>query len=311
MAVGEHSCLDFVPDAPGARPLVPFVIMGTFSEHFEVDSQVDFHPRTNGASCVRFVVDKETGQRFVAKTVKRGPASKREVEAHSKCAQGGEHNILPLFEVFCEELTPGHNMRPELTNRGEQSFQPVPVRILVTQCMGPTLRHFLNHRDRLRICTDMITAVRRVHACGYVHGDLKPDNFVVDEATGRVYLIDFGCAQPIGTTLKNTRGTLPLGTSPYLPPEVLAAAQAGQAIHVGTSTDMWAVGVIILEMLLGHLPFPADGRHNASLHEILQAQNDHALWQHYAEQVKRVAPELCAVLLGCMHQDPRMRTLAE
>jgi serine/threonine protein kinase len=82
------------------------------------------------------------------------------------------------------------------------------------------------------------------------HGDIKPDNFIVTKQGGLV-LIDYGAAQAQGLLeLSPTAGpSMPLGDVSYIAPEYL---KTGLASH---SADIFAIGVILYEILTGDLPY--------------------------------------------------------
>ncbi|MGE3404131.1 MAG: serine/threonine-protein kinase [Vicinamibacterales bacterium] len=101
----------------------------------------------------------------------------------------------------------------------------------------------------VRIAGQIARALEAAHAAGIVHRDLKPENIVLaDEGDDRITLVDFGIAQAAGAA---DPGPLS-GTPGYLAPEQLAGAAAD-----GRS-DIYALGVILGEMLLGHHPLARD-----------------------------------------------------
>jgi eukaryotic-like serine/threonine-protein kinase len=89
-------------------------------------------------------------------------------------------------------------------------------------------------------------ALAYAHGRGVVHRDVKPSNVVVDWAARRVTLTDFGIASVAGA--ERTRTGLVLGTPAYMAPELLAGAAPTPA------TDLYALGVLLFELLSGRLP---------------------------------------------------------
>jgi serine/threonine protein kinase len=84
---------------------------------------------------------------------------------------------------------------------------------------------------------------------GIVHGDLKPLNIRI-QPDGRVRLLDFGIAKHLTSTRRFTVN--PFASLPYAPPERLDQGSVNQA------SDLWAVGVILYEMVAGYLPFDGE-----------------------------------------------------
>ena len=118
---------------------------------------------------------------------------------------------------------------------------------LTTYCRS----HTLALRDRLRLFRSVCEAVQHAHQHLVVHRDLKPSNILVTE-DGRVKLLDFGIAKQLegaGRPAEQTRTALRLLTPAYAAPEQLTGGQIG--IH----TDVYALGVILYELLTGALPF--------------------------------------------------------
>lgn len=104
----------------------------------------------------------------------------------------------------------------------------------------------------LRIARQIAEALGAAHQQGIIHRDLKPDNIIVDEAQGDlVKVLDFGLARVAGTSTLTCRGIV-FGTPHYMSPE-----QAGGEA-VDDRSDLYALGVVIYQMLTGTPPFAAE-----------------------------------------------------
>jgi serine/threonine protein kinase len=93
-------------------------------------------------------------------------------------------------------------------------------------------------------------ALAYAHRAGVVHRDVKPANVMFDPATDSVKLTDFGLAR--SADAEATRSGLLLGSPAYMAPELLAGARAD------ARSDIYALGVLLFELLTGQLPFAAD-----------------------------------------------------
>jgi len=88
------------------------------------------------------------------------------------------------------------------------------------------------------------------HRAGIVHRDIKPSNVLFDPTTGTVKVTDFGSARVADTAA--TRSGLIMGTPAYMAPEQLSGVDATP------QCDLYALGVTLFELLVGHRPFEAD-----------------------------------------------------
>ncbi len=108
-------------------------------------------------------------------------------------------------------------------------------------------------RNRLELMIKVCDAVQHAHQRGVIHRDLKPANILVEQ-NGQPKILDFGVARAIGgehplTTMHTHSGQV-LGTIPYMSPEQVA----GDPEEVDTRTDVYALGVLLYQLLAGRLP---------------------------------------------------------
>ena len=101
-----------------------------------------------------------------------------------------------------------------------------------------------------------------LHKNGFIHRDLKPENLLVDDAK-HLKICDFGWAQKMeletnaeGYEYESERTTF-CGTPAYMAPEMVSRGKSGHAKH-GHSIDIWALGVLLYELLHGKEPFPGN-----------------------------------------------------
>ncbi|MBU1411768.1 protein kinase [Myxococcota bacterium] len=113
--------------------------------------------------------------------------------------------------------------------------------------------------DTIELMGQIASALDAAHNAGIVHRDLKPDNiFVVEGPTGPVIkVLDFGVAKLLDPAMGGKHKTatgLIMGTPSYMSPE----QARGSGAMIGPATDIYALGVIVYQMLSGHLPIDAE-----------------------------------------------------
>lgn len=120
-------------------------------------------------------------------------------------------------------------------------------------------KHNMGTREKLVLLERVCEAMQHAHRNGVIHRDLKPANILVDE-TGRPKILDFGVARTTTNELQLTSehtavGQL-IGTLPYMSPEQVS----GDPNAVDTRSDVYALGVILYELLAGKLPYDLSSR---------------------------------------------------
>jgi len=148
-------------------------------------------------------------------------------------------NIVPVYEMgetgdfFFQvmQLVIGSDLR---TIIGKARKHPVPTkRILPVQ-------------ETIQYVCQMLDALGYAHEEGVFHQDIKPANILVDDRFNRCLVADFGIARTVWTEYSST-GLL-VGTPTYMSPEQAACAA------IDGRTDIYSVGVILMEMTAGYLP---------------------------------------------------------
>jgi serine/threonine protein kinase/tetratricopeptide (TPR) repeat protein len=104
-------------------------------------------------------------------------------------------------------------------------------------------------KELLPLAIDLCDALTRAHKLDIIHRDLKPANILIAD-DGTVRLTDFGVAH-FGSKQRVTQTDSIMGTFDYLAPEIFGSSE------IDKRSDIWAVGVILFEMLTGQRPFEA------------------------------------------------------
>jgi eukaryotic-like serine/threonine-protein kinase len=119
---------------------------------------------------------------------------------------------------------------------------------------GDTLEKIIQERDHLPwrevvdLAIQMCAALHYAHEHGIVHRDLKPSNLMVT-TDGDIKLTDFGIAKDLDATALTATGRT-LGTAAYMSPEQIRGTPA-----VSHKTDLYALGILLYQMLVGKAPF--------------------------------------------------------
>jgi serine/threonine-protein kinase len=142
------------------------------------------------------------------------------------------------------------------------------------------------------LTVQILKAARFAHRHGIVHRDLKPHNVMVDDED-RVKVTDFGIARAGASDMTET-GSI-MGTAQYLSPE------QAQGHAVSQSSDLYAVGVILFELLTGHVPFDAESAVTIALKHVSEAPPAPSMFD------PSVPPALEAVVLWALEKDPAQR----
>src|SRR6516162_6743870 len=205
------------------------------------------------------------------------PVKRRVAVKLIRVERGQSKTILSRFEAERQAIAlMDHPHIARLLDAGTaESGRPFFVMELVK---GVPLTDFCDARrlgipDRLLLFLQVCSAVQHAHQKGVIHRDLKPSNILVESHDGTPVpkIIDFGLAKAT-TGLQLTEHTLftafgsVMGTPLYMAPE-----QANfSAVDVDTRADIYALGVILYELLTGTTPITRDTLKKAGLEEMLR-----------------------------------------
>jgi eukaryotic-like serine/threonine-protein kinase len=143
---------------------------------------------------------------------------------------------------------------------------------LVESC---SLGHMLREERQLtvsraaKIGFDIVCGLIDVHKAGVFHRDIKPDNILIREE-GSAVITDFGISIFKGATQLTPDGQI-VGTPYYLAPELISPPDKGEPPGATRESDLWAVGVILYEMVEGKRPFDGDNQYQI-MSTVRQAQ---------------------------------------
>jgi serine/threonine-protein kinase len=192
-----------------------------------------------GMADVYLAEDEELGRRVAIKILNDRHANDEQFverfRREAKNAAGLSHpNIVSIYDrgeaegtyYIAMEFLDGRSLKELLIARG-----PMPI------------------ADAMQYTRQILNALRFAHRKGVVHRDIKPHNVMVD-GDGRLKVTDFGIARA-GASQMTEAGAI-VGTAQYLSPEQARGAAVDQR------SDLYSIGVVLYEMLTGHVPFTGD-----------------------------------------------------
>lgn len=245
---------------------------------YEVLSQIG----TGGTGIVYKVRDLETSEIVALKVLKPEIASDPDVQenfkkemclarkiTHKNVCRIHEFNRLNGAAYTSMELVEGESLLSRLYRAGSLPLS-----------------------EALDIARQICDGLREAHAQGIVHRDLKPANIMVDR-NGTVKIMDFGIARMVQREGPMT-GTI-VGTPSYMAPE------QAELKPVSSCTDIYAVGLLLYEMVTGVAAFDGDTPVAVALKQI----------REYPKRPREIAPQLTrsidAVIMKCLQKDPAKR----
>jgi beta-lactam-binding protein with PASTA domain/tRNA A-37 threonylcarbamoyl transferase component Bud32 len=150
----------------------------------------------------------------------------------------------------------------------------------------------LDPERAIDLVVQILRASRFAHQRGVIHRDIKPHNVIVDDE-GRVKVTDFGIARAGASDMTET-GSI-MGTAQYLSPE------QAQGHAVSAQSDLYAVGIVLYELLTGRVPFDGDSPVTIALKQVSELPIPPSAFN------PAVPPELDAIVLRALEKDPARR----
>ena len=165
---------------------------------------------------------------------------------------------------------------------------------------GPNLREILQKKELLDwhtsvdICCQVLNALDHAHGKGVIHRDVKPANILLEDNSNRAVLSDFSVAHMKAASRLTTTGTV-LGTPEYMAPEVFNGAP------VDTRSDIYAMGIILYELLTGVNPFRSKCVSEVLNHQLFTIpKSPHLIKSH-------IPAELSKIVESMLRKDPLER----
>lgn len=241
-------------------------------------------------------LDRLVALKFLPTHLSASEEDKARFTQEAKAAAALNHpNVCTIFGV--EELDlPAGGSPDHAVGAGGQVF------IEMEYVDGQTLRDKgpnLPIKQAIEIGIQLADGLAAAHEKGIVHRDLKPENIMLQK-DGRVRIMDFGLAKLKGVSRLTKAGST-VGTAGYMSPEQV------QGLETDHRTDIFALGVILYEMLAGQSPFK--GVHETAIaYEIVNVDPDPII-----ALKPEFDPELDAIILDCLEKEvqERCQSIAE
>jgi len=238
---------DTAPPTEGA-PYIPVSAFGELREGSTVPGYKILGQIGKGGMGAVFLAEQQRPKRTVALKVIRADrvteATRRRFEYEAQILARLKHpGIAQIYEVGSFNL--GDGQTPYFAMEYIQGAKPLT---------NYAKEHDLSTRTRLELFAQVCDAVHHGHQKGIIHRDLKPVNILVDD-TGAPRIIDFGIARAndeenVLATMQTNAGQI-LGTLQYMSPEQCG----GASDTVDVRADVYALGVILFQLLSGELPY--------------------------------------------------------
>jgi len=169
--------------------------------------------------------------------------------------------------------------------------------IIMEYIDGSSLRVILHEESRqpvghvIHYATQISKALETAHQAGVIHRDLKPENIMIASRQDQVKVVDFGLAR-LQDDVHMTKEGCVLGTIPYMAPEQIMARE------IGPFTDIYALGVMLFEMLAGRTPY---------IGENVLAQHLHNTPPDLLEFRQDIPKPFLELIYSCLEKDPKDR----
>ena len=270
-------------------PIRPEDELGThvaqvLSANYELENEVG----RGGMGIVYCARDKRLKREIAIKVLPpelsfRADIRQRFLREAETAAQLNHPNIVPIYTVeerdnlvyFVMAYIKGDNLGVRLQQHGP--LPPVEVR---------------------RILKEVAEALAYAHNRNVIHRDIKPDNIIIDEETGRAMVTDFGIARAL-TDMGDSRLTatgMAIGTPAYMSPEQSAGDRA-----IDGRSDLYSLGVVGYQMLCGQPPFVASNTPSMLVKHLSERPVP------VDERWPDIPPDLSRAVMMCLEKDPADR----
>ncbi len=283
-------------------------------EHYRVTGEV-YH---GGQGFVCVAVQKSTGRRVAIKVMRDGPFSGKEdclrFEREARILAQLDHpNIVGIIDsglsrglfYFVMDYVDGEPLSKWMSSRAESIALAHTAHSSTRRSFrlkGPSQKGRTEIDESLALFLKVAQAIHAAHLRGVIHRDLKPGNIQVDPA-GEPHILDFGMAKVDDVASGSSAGGMTqtgrfFGSLPWASPE----QAAGRLTEVDVRSDVYALGVILYQMLTGTFPYPVEGGLARVLNVIQNVEPTRVRSRNAL-----VDDELETIVHKCLQKDPDRR----
>src|SRR6266566_333681 len=265
----------------------PEDMVGTILGHYRIVKQVGY----GGMSTVFMAEDIHLGRDVAVKVFWPRPGETKDfLRRFSRearvLAQLDHPNILPVYD-YGEQDGQAYLVMPYMSGGSLKDMLKV--------------RHVLPPTEAIHLTTETLNALQYAHERGLIHRDIKPGNMLF-KSDGKLMLCDFGLVKVISPERENKSpfetasetGPAITGTPEYMPPEQIHGQPS-------PASDIYAVGVVLYEMLTGVRPFTANSVMSVLMKQISEQPRP-------LRQINPgISPQLESAVLRALDKDPSRR----
>lgn len=210
----------------------------------------------------------------------------------------GDQEFVSRFKR--EAQAAGKLSHPNIVNMYDVGCDNGYYYIIMEYVDGMTLKEYMESQGQLtveqavKITIAIAEGIEHAHAMGIIHCDIKPHNILVTRA-GRIKVTDFGIARAVNKEATLMYSNSVMGSAHYISPE------QAKGKNVTVSSDIYSLGVLLYELLTGHVPFEGDTPISVALRHV----------QDRVTPPRKLNPEIPSlvegVVLKCLAKQPENR----
>lgn len=262
--------------------------------------KTDIHELTTGSSFAgRYQIIEELGQGGMGRVLRVLDRKVKE-EIAIKLLKPEIASEKRVLERFSNELKNARRISHRNICRMYELLEDSGIHYITMEYVrGEDLKSFIHRSRKIAPGTAVIIArqvcegLEEAHRLGIIHRDLKPQNIMIDKE-GNARIMDFGIARSLETESITGQGVI-IGTPDYMSPEQVEAKE------VDARSDIYSLGIVLYEMVTGHLPFEGNTPLSIAVKHKTEPPPDPR------KNNPQLSHSFGLLILKCMEKDPGKR----